>query len=97
MTDKATEKIQWSIERLACAITPLDATPGTDATGGKVGSLTEAVMGMAAGLVQIAEAIGRLADATVDLNDTSRAIEDLSAQVANLDKTARAHLFGDEQ
>lgn len=37
---------------------------GQDATGGSVASLTEAVMGITAGLVQIADAINNLADAT---------------------------------
>lgn len=48
---------------LAQAITPLSALTGTDATGGTVGSLTEAVMGVTAGLVQIADAISDLAEA----------------------------------
>jgi len=45
------------------AITPNDCTAGTDATGGHVSSLTEAVMGLTAGMVQIAHAIDGLADA----------------------------------
>ena len=47
--------------KLARAITPLSALAGTDAAGGRVESLTEAVMGVTAGLVQIAEAISDLA------------------------------------
>jgi len=38
-------------------------SPGHDAAGGTVDSLTEAVMGTTAGLVQIAEAINNLAEA----------------------------------
>ena len=38
-----------------------DAAPGHDETGGTVNSLTEAVMGVTAGLVMIAEAINGLA------------------------------------
>ena len=49
--------------QLAKAITPISALRGTDATGGLVGSLTESVMGITAGLVRIAEAITDLADA----------------------------------
>ena len=49
--------------KLARAITPLSALAGTDAAGGRVESLTEAVMGVTAGLVQIASAITDLADA----------------------------------
>ena len=52
--------------RLASAITPAGA-PGTDATGVSVGSLTEAVMGITAGLVRIAEAIDGLSEAVREL------------------------------
>jgi tetrahydromethanopterin S-methyltransferase subunit B len=45
------------------AIMPATTLPGRDATGGAVGSLTEAVMGLSAGLVQIASAITDLAEA----------------------------------
>lgn len=38
------------IKQLANAITPLPAVPGTDAAGGSVSSLTEAVMGVTDGL-----------------------------------------------
>ena len=48
--------------RISTAITA-PASPGTDATGGSVDSLTEAVMGITAGLVRIADAISGLADA----------------------------------
>ena len=50
-----------SAAKLANAITPT-AVDGTDATGGTVGSLTEAVMGMTAALVKIAEAVEYLAE-----------------------------------
>ena len=49
-------------ERIANAIGGTGA-PGHDATGGCVDSLTEAVMGTTAGLVQIANAISDLAEA----------------------------------
>ncbi len=48
---------------IARAILPPDTMPGHDAAGGTVASLTEAIMGMTAGLVQIATAIHDLADA----------------------------------
>ena len=47
--------------RVASAILPPDTTPGHDASGGTVASLTEAVMGVSAGLNAIACAIERLA------------------------------------
>jgi hypothetical protein len=40
-----------------------DAAPGTDACGGRVDSLTEAAMGITAGLVKVSMAIESLADA----------------------------------
>ena len=49
--------------KIADAITPFSGCHGTDAAGGTVGSLTEAVMGVTAGLVAIATAIHDLADA----------------------------------
>lgn len=49
---------------IANAITPRGCADGNDATGGRVGSLTEAAMGITAGLVRIADAISDLADAT---------------------------------
>ena len=55
--------IRTAATRIADAITPVASSPGTDATGGSVSSLTEAVMGMTAGLVAIAEAIDNLAEA----------------------------------
>ena len=48
------------IALLANAITPLDAHHGYDASGGTVTSLTEAIMGVNAGLVRIADAIAGL-------------------------------------
>ena len=54
---------------VAKAICPQDAMAGKDAAGGHVGSLTEAVMGMTAGLVRIAEAIDGLADAVRERGD----------------------------
>ena len=58
------QKTSDAIQALANAITPLGVMAGQDATGGSVASLTEAVMGITAGLVQIADAINNLADAT---------------------------------
>ena len=57
------DEISRAIKKVAYAITPPDTAPGHDETGGTITSLTEAVMGMTAGLCQIASAINRLADA----------------------------------
>ncbi len=57
------EAIRAGFFRLANAVTPLSALAGTDASGGRVESLTEAVMGVSAGLVMIADAITDLAEA----------------------------------
>jgi hypothetical protein len=50
------------LNRIATAILA-NAGMGHDATGGAVDSLTESVMGITAGLVQIADAIRDLAEA----------------------------------
>jgi len=53
--DDAAELIR-ALNKLGYAITP-DAFPGHDEAGGTVASLTEAVMGITAGLFAVAEAI----------------------------------------
>ena len=72
MTDKVTkqaiEDIEAAIRRLASAITPV-AVPGTDAGGGTVESLTEAVMGVTAGLFAIAGAIESVAEVLRDRDE----------------------------
>lgn len=57
-----TDRMASGIYRLALAIMP-NAAGGKDANGGHVESLTEAVMGVSAGLARIADAIESLADA----------------------------------
>jgi len=52
--------------KVANSITPTGVGNGTDATGGTVGSLTEAVMGLTAAMVKIADAIDRVAGAIED-------------------------------
>ena len=44
-----------------------DASPGHDETGGSVTSLTEAVMGITAGLCRVAESISSLAEAVREM------------------------------
>jgi hypothetical protein len=61
MNDFITE-LNRGFYRVSTAITA-DASPGRDATGRTVGSLTESVMGVTSGLVKIADAIERLAEA----------------------------------
>lgn len=58
-----------ALRMVAHAITPRDAAPGHDATGGNVASLTEAVMGVTAGLCRIADAIEQLAEAVRERGD----------------------------
>ena len=60
-------ELSLNAKKIANAITPLDAVPSADATGGHVRSLTEAVMGMTAGLVKIADSIQELAYAVAEL------------------------------
>jgi hypothetical protein len=47
---------------VANSIAPTDGSTGKDAAGGTVGCLTEAVMGVTAGLMAIAAAINHLAE-----------------------------------
>ena len=69
MTDAETnvvdvlDRLSWRVGSVARAITPSESVAGQDATGGHVASLTEAVMGLTAGLCRIAESIQSLADA----------------------------------
>lgn len=53
---------------IANSIAPV-AAPGTDATGGSVSCLTEAVMGVTAGLIAIAEAMNNVAEAIREKNE----------------------------
>ena len=59
--------LAMAARKIASAILPADAAAGTCATGGTVDSLTEAVMGVTAGLVRIADSISELADAVREL------------------------------
>ena len=68
--------IEEAVRRLAAAITP-NSIGSQDATGSHVESLTEAVMGITAGLVQIANAIDRVAD-------TMEPTEELTAEAVDL-------------
>ena len=58
----ALEQIEFGLNGVARAITA-DGAPGHDETGGTICSLTEAVMGVTAGLCSIASAINNLAEA----------------------------------
>jgi hypothetical protein len=53
MSTESAKIIATAIDHLADAITPRGACPGRDATGGSVGSLTEAMMGITAALQNI--------------------------------------------
>jgi len=55
------EQLVQQVRNLATAVT--DGGQGKDATGGHVECLTEAVMGVTAGLCRIADAISDLASA----------------------------------
>ena len=61
MKNQYETEIVDAVKQLAAAITPNTAVGNTDATGGYVTSLTEAFMGVTAGLVKIAEAVEHLA------------------------------------
>jgi hypothetical protein len=59
------DDVSRSAKEIALAITPA-ADPANDAAGGRVGSLTEAVMGLTCGLIKIAEGLESIADAIRD-------------------------------
>ena len=67
-TEYFAELLKSGLIAVADAITPLRSLPGKDSTGGYVSSLTEAVMGMTAGLTEIANAIADLAEAVRERN-----------------------------
>lgn len=52
-----------ALNAIANGIVPQGAIPSNDETGGRVGSLTEAFMGMTSAMCRIASAIDRVADA----------------------------------
>jgi hypothetical protein len=59
----AAKDVSFVIGELADCIKPRELLPMKDDSGGLVGSLTEAVMGVTGGLVKIADAINNLAEA----------------------------------
>ncbi len=61
MDQEELEEVARAIRSVGTAITA-DAQPSPDAVGGSVSSLTEAVMGMTAGLIEVAEALNNIAD-----------------------------------
>lgn len=62
MDNEQLEEITRAMRGVAEAITA-PASPGNDASGGVIYSLTESVMGITAGLFRIAESIDNLAEA----------------------------------
>lgn len=64
---KNSESVADAITKVAKSITPLNGS-GTDDAGGHVASLTEATMGICAGLHAIAMAIDRFSEA-IQLDD----------------------------
>lgn len=57
------EAMSDAINRVSDSIRPHNSVPSTDASGNRVDSLTEAVIGITAGLFAMAKAIDNLADA----------------------------------
>lgn len=62
MCNDINHEIADNLGLIANAILPYGTTPGHDAAGGTVVSLTEAIMGVTAGLMAIARALDKLAD-----------------------------------
>lgn len=57
------DHLNAAINRVADALAWHHTAPGKDAAGGTVSSLTEAVMGITAGLVRVADALLDIANA----------------------------------
>ena len=68
MNEDISNAIYNGLKSIANAITPLGAMAGRDATGGHIASLTEAVVGITAALVQVAEAINNVSVSIDDLD-----------------------------
>jgi len=60
MNEDISNAIYNGLTSIANAITPLNAMAGSDATGGHIASLTEAVIGITNALVQVADAINNV-------------------------------------
>lgn len=58
--------VSKSLQDIANAITPYTAEGNNDATGGYVRSVSEAIMGITAGLCRVADSISDLASAVRD-------------------------------
>ena len=69
ISEEEMEELISAIGAIAEAITPRGVSPGADETGGHIASLTEATMGITAGLCQVADSIERLAEAVSTFQD----------------------------
>ena len=68
ITGEDVEQLIFALRRIGNAISE-NLVPGQDATGGTVGCMTSAVMGVTAGLCSIASAISDLAEAIREGHD----------------------------
>ena len=63
MNKEDAEVLYQGLRNIANSITPMSAAGSTDATGGYVSSLTEALMGHTRAVVRVADALDNIADA----------------------------------
>lgn len=68
----AMDNVACYVEAVANALSPIGAIAGDDATGGRVNSVTEALMGCTAGLCRIASAIELLATVVQDMQGDAK-------------------------
>ena len=66
ITDEDISALSGALRTIAHAVTPLDALPYKDDSGGITGSLTEAAIGIAKSLDGIGNALERVAQAIED-------------------------------
>ena len=63
IVDVLSNSVGYYTKQIARALTPLDAADGTDAQGGNISSLTEAVMGITSALTAVAGSLSDIASA----------------------------------
>lgn len=77
------DSIYEAARLIANAITPVDALPAIDESGGRVGSLTEAIIGLTAAFHGIRHSLGAIAE-SLDSIDTG--IDDIKFDMRESDK-----------
>lgn len=70
------DRLATCVKAVGTAITPANAAAGQDAMGGHVESLTESIMGVTAGLQQIAEELSHLSSIASAIESLADAVRE---------------------